>query len=178
MAWPLLAKAARLSPEVIHSKFLQPQYHRPALWKDGAARGLAGARSSPPPPCTLVVAFLILSIEQRDRVNACTCLLVCILACVCVFFSVCVCWEMALLAAGAQPADIQTGFSCLSSWPLSQPAVCWRPRRKEEEGGTPFAWLNIPVCSFPGDETFVSLRGGLTDMGGAGRVEKKKKEEE
>lgn len=46
-------------------------------------------------------------------------------------------------------------------------------------GGTPSAWLNIPVCSFPGDETFVSLRGGLTDTGGApGRVEEEEEDDE
>lgn len=95
MAWPLLAKAARLSPEVIHSKFLQPQYHRPALWKDvlpgdsGRARVRARSHLSDS------------AHGQRDRVNVlcmshvwcCVCsdadAHVCLVACACVCFSVC-----------------------------------------------------------------------------------------
>lgn len=48
--------------------------------------------------------------------------------------------------AGAQPADIQTGFlASLSGRSPSQRFV----GGPGEGGGTPFAWLNIPVCSSP-----------------------------
>lgn len=102
--------------------------------------------------------------DQRDRVKyvrmfawmysaACTCMLMCMRAWVrvCVFFSV---LGDGVAAAGAQPADIQTGF--LASLPGRSPSQ-WFVGGPGEGGGTPFAWLNIPVCSFPGDETFVSL---------------------
>lgn len=73
---------------------------------------------------------------------------------------VCVCVSVLVdgaAAAGAQPADIQTGFlASLSGRSPSQRFV----GGPGEGGGTPCAWLNIPVCSSPGDETFVSLRGG------------------
>lgn len=98
MAWPLLAKAARLSPEVIHSKFLQPQYHRPALWKDvlpgdsGLARVRARSHLSDSEhgqekgqgECFVHVACMVW---------CCVCshadAHVCSVACACVCFSVC-----------------------------------------------------------------------------------------
>lgn len=75
-----------------------------------------------------------------------------IFVCVCVCFSACM--ENSTAAAGAQPADIQTGF--LASRPGRSPSQRF-VGGPGERGGTPFDWFNIPVCSSPVDETFVSL---------------------
>ncbi|KAK2882924.1 hypothetical protein Q8A73_021857 [Channa argus] len=48
--------------------------------------------------------------------------------------------------AGVQPADIQTGF--LASLPGRSPSQRF-VGDPGEGGGSPFAWLNIPVCSSP-----------------------------
>ncbi|KAK2859121.1 hypothetical protein Q5P01_003741 [Channa striata] len=52
-----------------------------------------------------------------------------------------------IAVAGAQPADIQTGF--LASLPGRSPSQRF-VGDPGEGGGSPFAWLNIPVCSSPG----------------------------
>lgn len=70
-----------------------------------------------------------------------------------------------------EPADIHTGF-------LASLAGCCPSQRfgggPAKGGGTPFAWLNIPVCSSSGDETFASLIRGLMDTGSMAKVEKAK----
>lgn len=70
----------------------------------------------------------------------CACLLVCIvlrvLACWCAWLPGCVCLCVSQCVGrrrccSLSPASWHSDWlSCLSCWPLSQPEVCWRPRRR------------------------------------------------
>lgn len=89
-------------------------------------------------------------------------------------FCVCLsaCRDNGTAAAGVQPADIQTGF--LTPRPGCSPSQRFVGGPGESEG-TPFDWFNIPVCSSPGDETFVPLRGGQRTHESQEGVNKKRK---